>query len=516
MASSVAGAVLHAAAESARGMGTPRGKAARALSKSAKVAAEELQRQAAVGEIAGAPSGATALGKTRRESTPPAFGFGALHTVAAPHAGAKGAKTPAAPPPLCWEPPPIPPPNFDLADAVDVLRLLFLRCLPTLALDDGRLELRPGRLFTSPRRLALAQISDWEAPLPWEEPPPPPPTVLAELAPVLSVGDDPQPFAVPPFLEEDEQHLSITDVVGPKPPTRSWQDEWVAMNMEQAVHDGEAQFAEEARFGPEGAESIAAKTAEHADDISWKVDDGWAEDDATAHTLLSIAGVSALARALREHDAAYAASCHAMNEALTARARKMRVDSGDTTAAVAPYAFANLHGRFGLSSQEPAWGQNLTPGAVVGTSFHTHDVACATASRACFGDASGFAVPVMRDGSIFFEPQDSPVVCFVSRTTKSAKLGGIFTKSSKDGRRRQIWATGHSLIHTSAKSYDLPALATVCLETVVPPGEWLAYGRPIAQTLYVVGVSYPVELEENKRAARPPRKAAANLPQIIG
>ena len=65
--------------------------------------------------------------------------------------------------------------------------------------------------------------------------------------------------------------------------------------------------------------------------------------------------------------------------------------------------------------------------------------------------ASGFGVPRRgAQGQLVFDPQDSPIVCFVSRQTQ--------VRETDAGRT----VTGHSLVQTSEFSYELPPLATVC------------------------------------------------------
>ena len=298
----------------------------------------------------------------------------------------------------------------------------------------------------------------------------------------------------------------LEDLIGPKP-LRSWQSEWIAMGVEQARLDGEDEaFAQPQRYQVSGEDSISATIRTNADEIKWKIMAGWAPAHAEAHTLISVAGVSALARALRARDSCYAASSHALAEAFASRARKLLKNHtavGDDT--IAPCAFCNLHGRFGLSSVDPAWGEALTANSKVGTSFLTTNTAVATASVACFREEGGFGVPVMRHGSISFEPQDSPVVCFVSTvTTREAAAVSRRRASTVDGTR----ATGRSLVRTSASSYDLPPLATVVLEACVPSGLWRAYGRKIMQPLYVVSVSYTLDASADKGDADDKRRLA--------
>ena len=308
----------------------------------------------------------------------------------------------------------------------------------------------------------------------------------------LTVRGDSNPYTMPPpFDESPELHINPEQIIGTKP-SRSWQSEWVAMNVEQALLDGEEAFATSARFKDAGEESVEVKLIEHNEEIQRKVAGGWSLQHAQAHTLISAHGVPALARALGDADSTYAASTHAICEALASRAVTM-VEDGTNT--IAPFAFINLNGRFGLSGEDKTWARHLRPDATIGSQFSSLCVVSATASSACFPDDGGFGVPLMRQDKIVIETQDSPVVCFVSRATTQHK------NAERASHTNGLVATGHSLIHSSASTYELPPLSTVRLEDVVPPGAWSAYGQKINQTLYVVGASYPVELPENRATA---------------
>lgn len=323
--------------------------------------------------------------------------------------------------------------------------------------------------------------------------------------PPLMIGGDAAPFAEPPVLHSPPLYLDVTQVLGPKP-SHSWQAEWVGMSLEQAVLDREGEFALASRFKAGGEDSIRATVELHQDEISWKVDAGWDFPQAAAHTLISLSGVSAVERALHEHDPAYAASTHALCEALHARAfhiRPFEAQRGDGDSVevceVAPFAFCNLHGKFGLAVQDAIWKQHLHQDARVGDSFNTYDLVCATSTPKTFQDAQGYGVPVMRGGQLVFETQPGAVVCVVSRPTKiltTAERIEIKRAQPKGSSlHSRIFATGHSLIRSSASSYDLPPLATVTLEARVPKGEWRAFGLTMSQDLYVVGVSYPIDRE---------------------
>lgn len=290
---------------------------------------------------------------------------------------------------------------------------------------------------------------------------------------------------------EAMSYLEVEKVVG-KRPMRKWQQEWVALNVDQAAIDGELEYAVCERYAKGGPESIEAKAREHADAIQWKLDAGWSHHDALAHTLISSAGVSALGRALAEKESTYAASTAAICDALASRARLLiRTNSSGASdpsgleGSLAPKAYCNLRGLFGLVTEDARWGTFLTPQTPIGTRLGIHSFVCATASSVTFASTRGFGVPTLVKGRVEFDPQNSPVVCFVSRPTSEA-MGQV-----SDGRARAI---GHSLIQSAASTYEVPPLATIELEARMAPGEWEAFGTRVQQELYVVGVSYLIEV----------------------
>ena len=300
-------------------------------------------------------------------------------------------------------------------------------------------------------------------------------------------------------------YLDAESVVGPRPEERSWVDEWAALNVDQAtidgLHDEEGQVKPHASQFAEGtAGGLTSMTTEYHEQVEWKVKIGWERAHAIAHTLIACCGTSALARAIEECDDEFAASTHSFLDALYARARQVNMlpsATGDKGAAgvaqaggsgailtTAPFAYANLHGKYGLACEEPAWANFLHPEAQVGACFTINEPTSASGSPECITSRTGFAVPVRKPmpndddgpGVIVFEPQDSAIVRFVSwPTEKHPTLGGHL---------------GHSLIQTAPSSYDVPPLATIELTGVHEPGMWEAYGVRVHQILYEVEVTY--------------------------
>ena len=142
---------------------------------------------------------------------------------------------------------------------------------------------------------------------------------------------------------------------------------------------------------------------------------------------------------------------------------------------VAPRAFNDLDGTYGLRRHDPAWAA-LGPDAAVGVSFVTNAPLEASSSRRCL-TTEGFCAPVINVGEsddVVYEPQDSDIVCFESAPADGSGY--------------------HSLVRTAETSaelqYDLPPLATVTLVAVDEPGTWSAFDATPNRKLYRVAVTF--------------------------
>ena len=153
-----------------------------------------------------------------------------------------------------------------------------------------------------------------------------------------------------------------------------------------------------------------------------------------------------------------------MCEALAARAGRLTE--------AAPPVYCCLTGKFGRATKDTAWEALLQPGAAPGLGFVTNGVSRGhTPNSRTFPDGSGIRLGVMSTGAENDELMDSDVVCF-----RSAPAGA-------DG-------TLHSLVRTRQRRFDLPPMATVTLEQIQQPGEWVSNGHRVRQRLFTVSVSY--------------------------
>mmetsp|Transcript_35013 Transcript_35013/g.57941 ORF Transcript_35013/g.57941 Transcript_35013/m.57941 type:complete len:396 (-) Transcript_35013:172-1359(-) len=270
-------------------------------------------------------------------------------------------------------------------------------------------------------------------------------------------------------LEELEEHI------GPAP-SRTWQDEWVRMRMEQArllaistrnieaferhcdaMHD---QIVEAFEVGGQLTIEVEAKQS-CSRMIAWKEHRGWGPRAACAGTLLISCGSAALACSLMERSPRYAASLYELHRILDERAWL-----GD----VAPETFASLHGPFGAATEDASWSV-LSADPSPGLTWRSKGVVLAmVANQSSFPDGNGFRCPVNERGEVRYELRDSDIVRFIS------------SAPDRSG--------SHSLVETDLNVFRLPPLALVRLERTENCGEWRANGHLVQRRCYTVSVSY--------------------------
>ena len=269
--------------------------------------------------------------------------------------------------------------------------------------------------------------------------------------------------------------------VGPDP-RRSWRDEWVDLQFASVrrrladqpdgqeimdeIHEMHDTLSEMLRQGGQYAPDRILLNPSTRASVDWKLSQGWDRDAAEGYTLLMTSSKSILGHAFGVN--AFAASARTLYGAIQGRA---------ALEGVAPRAFVNVDGEFGLRSNDAVWGA-LGPDAVVGATFVTNAPLDASACDRCLED-DGFCAPVinnlnMVDVEVAYELQDSDIVCFES---KEPDGGGY-----------------HSLVRTAETEfesrYDLPPLATVTLVGIDEPGTWTAFGATPNRRLYRVTVTF--------------------------
>ena len=316
-------------------------------------------------------------------------------------------------------------------------------------------------------------------------------------------------------------HLrSLPELIGPPPPNRTWEDEWVKLKAEsyRLSGQGEATVEEDEAYVRENdpIEKYVAQDGVQSD-IAYLVEQGWPSDNAKVYALLFTC-LDALARALSERDSCYAASTYAISETLFAQryggapemqpgdaatARQvlasMRTSRAPAAAApmrrrsatynqLPPAMYTNLNGLFSLASRDPQWEEIETPD---GTGFR--GLTSAALVHATFEPQNfteeGFMVNTTDPNDptkAVLEVQDSDIVCF--RSDKDDELGA------------------HSAILTSDSSGDFPPNTLFRLQGGYEAGEWEAPGGVFPmQRLLVVTATY-----------QPPRAGITGIAQDNG
>ena len=278
----------------------------------------------------------------------------------------------------------------------------------------------------------------------------------------------------------------LDDVVGPKP-AGSWRDRWPELQYAKflrvdeslaLLHDRETVL----QLFRANIHVIDAELAKIRESIEWKVESGWPRTLAEDYTLIMTHFKAALGDSVSAASRDFAAAVHLLRDALTLRAPRE---------AVAPDAYTDLDGTYGMKTNDGAWAA-LTPDAAPGVSFVTHaplevcsgvtrpptpSTRCfptqASAHPRCLSDA-GFSAAVVLNTGIDYAPMDSDIVRFRSR----GRAGG---------KHRSLVRTAAT---PSERQYDLPPLSRVTLERIDEAGSWSEFGRTPNRRLYTVVVEF--------------------------
>ena len=193
------------------------------------------------------------------------------------------------------------------------------------------------------------------------------------------------------------------------------------------------------------------------------IDAGWPVTHAAATMLLLACGSSAIGRSIRDKSSAYAASAHALCDAL--RQRALHVSTA------APPCYAAVEGLFGLAVADEGWRALLEP-LPAGHTFvaRAPALACAHPTRVPGVRGSG---PVHRLASSACELRDgATIVCFLSDY-----------RGAGDALR--------SLLQVGPHAYALPPLAEVTLVATLESGAWAHEGATVRRRCVCVRIRTP-------------------------
>ena len=213
---------------------------------------------------------------------------------------------------------------------------------------------------------------------------------------------------------------ALHELVGPRP-KYGWEQEWVALNIEEQHLLGNAD-ADESWVHENKSVQAQKKKLEGA--IGKRVAAGWDEEDAEACQLL-LPRRMPIAQALRDRSPRFAASTYAIIDALGKR-------SANTCSLLPPLLYKNLEGKRGLAAAAREWRdlERCDP-----TGFQGF-CCCSPVNAYC--DArnfleAGYAVAEGSGENLTFVPQDSAVVCFESRPSTMESLHSAVMLSAVEG-----------------------------------------------------------------------------------
>ena len=254
---------------------------------------------------------------------------------------------------------------------------------------------------------------------------------------------------------------TVETYVGPRPVGRAWWNEWPALRRAESSSTT-SEVIDDAAFGRGGSHSIKVLLSQHAASLSWMVDAGWTPLHASITMLLLACTAAAIGRAIRDRSPAFAATVHALTDAMRQRARMVR--------SAAPPTYASIEGSFGLSEADPIWLELLHAGVALGHRFVTCAPLQAAIHPTRLPDPT-HGGPVHRLVSAACEIRNGgPLVCFLSERG-----------SPGDPLR--------TLLQTSPIGYALMPLATIELVAIHEPDTWHAGNRePVPRRCFCVRV----------------------------
>ena len=296
-------------------------------------------------------------------------------------------------------------------------------------------------------------------------------TIIERVAPALVEGMAPHAEAGATFYARWLRTLHARELVQARVPRnangRRFWDEWPRMMAAEEVrlNRGPEAVVDLRAFMRGGARSVARLLLTHQHGVRWMLDAGWTAADACATMLLLSCGAATLGHAVREGNADFAASVHAVCDALRARA------AGVSTPA--PYTYAAIEGRYGLAAADPQWQQLLGADATVGRAFVTCAPVLAGTHPTRMPDAE-CAGPLYRLASAPCElRRGAPLVCFLS---EPPRCGGDALRT---------------MLQVGPSAYALPPLSTVTLVATLAPGQWVHAGEVIQRRCLCVRVRTP-------------------------
>jgi hypothetical protein len=139
----------------------------------------------------------------------------------------------------------------------------------------------------------------------------------------------------------------LEERVGPRP-ARGWRDTWAEPNYAKYLRiDPSVVPVREALLAHWRGRPLHGELAQVRASIDWKVQHGWSRTLAEAYTLIMTYFKGALGDSIREASREFSEAIHLLRDACSLRA---------PLEAVAPDAYTDLDGTYGMKTNDPVWG----------------------------------------------------------------------------------------------------------------------------------------------------------------
>lgn len=268
--------------------------------------------------------------------------------------------------------------------------------------------------------------------------------------------------AVRPATSRARYLQPLPELIGPPPVMRTWEDEWISLNIEAFEIAGRLQYANEFHVKMNDTpERLRRKFSPTIEDLLRTP--SWTREHAELYVLLG-SSAGSVSRALRDRDRCYAASTYALCSALY----ESRPDSRSK---LPTRMFRNRCGECSLTETEPRWEQLEQPDETGFCGLTSMGLTLVDSVPLSFTD-SGYSVRVATSHRVDYKPQNSDVIAFDS------------APDDENGAHSTI-------ITTSNKQACFPPNTQFRLKEILGPGEWESPGGKFPQQrLLVVTATY--------------------------
>ena len=250
--------------------------------------------------------------------------------------------------------------------------------------------------------------------------------------------------------------MMLDELIGPKPEDRTWHDEWMELNQETARLRG-FPIPTEAMLTGDGKYAAATKLKTYQSQVDFKTERGWSLEDAEAHVALSGVCMTAISDSIRQRSSRFAASAHAVYDALALAAQRQAQELPKPV-----FAFINTGGDkpAGLAVEvDEQFAELSRPDANGFRGFSCPGEVFAAGDDVLDKLFPGNGLPPQQRRLVHGQEEYLPV-----------ENGDVVAILPKQPNGRML----HQPIATNGGSYRVPPNSLITLLRYREPGEWLA------------------------------------------